>query len=68
MMKEMLQEMVNGYGFGISVEGLASEVYHQLRAQGSEPCIVNDRYIEVDGVTYQFRKTRAKGHWTVACF
>jgi len=68
MTKEMLQEMVNGYGFGISVEVLASEIYGKAKAQGFNPCIVNDRYIEVDGVTYQFRKTRSAGHWTVVSF
>lgn len=67
-MMNKLQEMVNNYGFGISVEELASAVYHKLAAAGFKPCIVNDRYIEVEGATYQFRKTRSKGHWTVAVF
>lgn len=67
-MLNKLQAVVNGYGFGISVEGLASNVYHELAAAGFHPCIVNDRYVEIEGVTYQFRKTRSKGHWTVVSF
>ena len=64
-MLNKLQDIVNKYGFGLSVRDMASIVYSELCAEGFEPCIVNDRYIEVDGVAYQFRKTRSKGHWTV---
>ena len=67
-MMNKLQDMVNKYGFGLSVKDLASDIYWELRAEGLNPCIVNDRYIEVNGVTYQFRKTRSKGHWTIATF
>lgn len=64
-MKNTIQNFVNGFGFGISVNELASKTYHKLSSLGFDPCIVNDRYIEVDGITYQLRKTRSKGHWTV---
>lgn len=67
-MLEKLQALVMGYGFGLSARDIASEVYWALEGQGFDPCIVNDRYIEIDGVTYQFRKTRSKGHWTVVSF
>ncbi len=67
-MLNKLQDMVNKYGFGLSVRDLASDIYWELKAEGFNPCIVNERYIEIDGVTYQFRKTRTKGHWTVASF
>ena len=67
-MMNKLQEMVNKYGFGLAVRDLASDIYWELRAEGLKPCIVNERYIEIDGMTYQFRKTRAKGHWTVVSF
>ena len=63
-MLEKIQGIINGYGFGITVQDLASELYWQLESEGFEPCIVNDRYLDVDGVTYQIRKTRSKGHWT----
>ena len=64
-MKEKLQEMVNGYGFGMYVRELVHEIYWRLVAEGYKPCTVNERYLEIDGVTYQFRKTRSKGCWTV---
>ena len=67
-MKNKLQEMVAGYGFGYSVTELVSRVYWSLVAEGLRPCVVNDRYLEIDGVTYQFRKTRSKGCWTVVEF
>lgn len=64
-MKDKIQAIVNNYGFGISVKELASKVYFQLVADGEHPYIVNDRYIGFDGVTYQLRKTKSKGTWTV---
>ena len=67
-MLKKIQNMVNCYGFGLSTKDIASEIYWQLEAQGFDPCIVNERYIEIDGVTYQFRKARTKGHWTVVSF
>lgn len=67
-MLNALQEMVNGYGFGITVEKLVREIYWALVADGKRPCIVNSRYLEIDGVTYQFRRTRSKGCWTVVEF
>ncbi|MGN1025511.1 MAG: hypothetical protein ACI4P4_03795 [Faecousia sp.] len=67
-MMNKLQQMVSGYGLGITVERLASDIYWQLVAEGEKPCIVNSRYIEIDGVTYQFRRTRSKGCWTVVEF
>lgn len=67
-MKNEIEKIVLNYGFGISVEELASRVYIELAAQGFAPCLVNDRYIEVNGTTYQLIKSRSKGHWTVREF
>lgn len=64
-MKDKLQDIVNYYGFGISVKELVSSVYRILSRTGEDVCIVNDRYLKVNGSTYQLRKTRSKGHWTV---
>lgn len=64
-MKNKLQEMVAGYGFGFSVQELVHRVYWSLVAEGLHPCVVNDRYLEIEGITYQFRKTRSKCCWTV---
>lgn len=67
-MREKIQAIVNNFGFGISVQELAEKVYWQLVADGENPCIVNDRYIEVNGANFQLIKARAKGHWVVKEF
>lgn len=67
-MKNTIEQITSKFGFGMSIEELASRVYVELAALGFTPCLVNDRYIEVDGTTYQLRKTRSKGHWTVREF
>lgn len=67
-MKNTIEQITSKFGFGMSVEELASRVYVELEALGFEPCLVNDRYVEVNGTTYQLRKMRSKGHWTVREF
>jgi hypothetical protein len=67
-MKTNIENIVNEYGFGISVKELVRIVYRELAAMGYSPYIVNDRYIGVDEVTYQLCKTRSKGHWTVKAY
>jgi hypothetical protein len=47
------------------VKELAAKVYWHLAQAGEHPCIVNERYIGVNGATYQIIKSKAKGHWTV---
>ena len=61
--KETIQNFIDGYGFRISVKDLADLTYTELRMAGFQPCIVNDRYIEVDGTTYLFSKSRKHGRW-----
>lgn len=46
-----LQNYIDGYGFGISVKELASKAYRHMEALGHEVCIINDRYLGVDGKT-----------------
>lgn len=67
-MKHIVEEIICKYGFGISVEKLADRVYVELASQGFSPCIMNERYIMVEGATYQLIKSRAKGQWTVKNF
>ena len=64
-MKAKIQEVISGYGFGISVKDLAKEVYRKLSMAGESVYIVNERYIGANGKIYQLRKTRTKGKWTV---
>lgn len=63
-----LQNFVNGYGLGISVEKLADKAYFQMEANGHDVCIINDRYLEMDGRRYQFTKSRKQGGWIVKEF
>lgn len=63
-----LQNFVDGFGFGISVEKLADKAYRQMELLGHDVCIVNDRYLEVDGTTYLFSKSRKHGRWIVKAF
>ena len=58
-----LQNYIEGYGFGISVKELAHRTYWFMKANGHKVCIVNDRYLEVDGTTYLFSKSRKHGRW-----
>lgn len=63
-----LQNFVDGFGFGISVEKLADKAYRQMALLGHDVCLVNDRYLEVDGTTYLFSKSRKHGKWIVKAF
>lgn len=61
--KSELQNFIDGYGFGISVERLADKAYNHMAAKGYEVCLVNERYLEVDGTTYLFSKSKKAGGW-----
>lgn len=63
-----LQNFVDGFGFGISVEKLADKAYTKMALLGHDVCLVNDRYLEVDGTTYLFSKSRKHGKWIVKAF
>ena len=63
-MKE-LQNYVDGFGFGISVKDLAIKAYWHMESNGHKVCIINDRYLEVDGTEYMFSKSKKQGHWVV---
>lgn len=61
--KETIQNFIDQYGFRISVKDLADMTYTELAMAGFEPCIINDRYIEVEGKTYLFSKSRKHNRW-----
>lgn len=63
-----LQNYIDGYGFGISVKELAHRAYRHMAGEGYDVCIVNDRYLEVDGTTYLFSKSRKNGRWIAKAF
>ncbi len=58
-----LQNFLDGFGFGISVEKLADKAYHHMAALGHKVCMVNELYLEVDGTTYLVSKSRKHGRW-----
>jgi len=62
---ESIISKVERFGIGMSVSELASKVYFMMVAEGFDPCIVNDRYLECNGQTYQFIKSRVNGCWKV---
>lgn len=63
-----LQNYIEGYGFGISVKELAHKAYWHMASNGHKVCIVNDRYLDVDGTTYLFSKSRKNGRWIAKAF
>ena len=63
-----LQNFIEGYGFGISVEKLAEKAYVYMELKGHDVCLINDRYLEVDGTTYLFSKSRKHGRWIAKAF
>jgi hypothetical protein len=58
-----LQNFLDLFGFGISVKELVSKAYFAMAVKGHKVCIVNDRYLEVDGTTYLFSKSVKYGGW-----
>jgi hypothetical protein len=63
-----LQNFVNGFGFGITVNELASKAYWHMKGLGHDVCIINDRYLEVDGSAYSFGKSQKQGRWIIKKF
>ena len=63
-----LQNYLNGFGFGISVEKLADKAYRHMESKGHRVCMVNERYLEVDGTTYLFSKSKKHGRWIAKAF
>lgn len=60
---ERLQEIINGYGFGISKKELIRTAYRILDSEGHDTYILNDLYIGIDGNEYQIIKSRKEDRW-----
>lgn len=60
-----LQNYINNYGLRTSLKELVSRAYWEMKAKGHEACVINDRYIEVDGKTYYFSRSKKAGHWVL---
>lgn len=63
--KEMkdLQRFVDQFGTGIGVKKLAEKAYRAMELAGHDVCILNDKYMIVDGAKYRFVKSN--GDWIV---
>jgi hypothetical protein len=49
-------------------EFIQSKVYWDLKTQGYNVCCLNERYIMMDGRSFQFRRNRKENRWTVREF
>lgn len=58
-----LQNFINGYGLGISKEKLIEKAYRQLESEGNDCCILNGRYIIINGEELQIIKSRKEDRW-----
>lgn len=63
-MKELLQKEANKYSLNVSKKELVNEVYNVIE----DCCIFNDIYLEVNGVKYQFIKSKKENKWIVKEF
>lgn len=63
-MIQKIQKFVDGYGIGMSKEQLADKVYRFLDRE-HDVCLINERYISVDGEEFQFIKSKAQSRWIV---
>lgn len=71
--EKALKDYVAMFGTGISVEKFVKKIYQYLMFMASEEmrekiAILNDRYLIVDGVKYQFIRRRSTGRWEVKTF
>lgn len=60
---ERLQEIIDGYGFGISKKKLIEKAYRVLDSEGHDTYIMNDLYIGIDGIEYQIIKSVKENRW-----
>ena len=63
-----LQKCLEGWGLGISVEKLVDKVYWIMAAHGHDVCMLNERYLIVDGQAYRFIKSRKNNCWIAKPF
>lgn len=61
-----VQNIANETQYNTNKVKFVSALYFNLVAAGLKPCIVNDKYIELDGVSYHFINNRRCRNYTVA--
>lgn len=62
-----LQNFVDNYGFGISKEKLVEKAYWNL-CSDHDCCIINEKYIGIDGKEFQLIKSKKQNRWIVKEF
>ena len=62
---DMIQNFVDQWGIGMSVEKLADKVYWFAAAQGCDAHAINTRYVSVNGESFRFIKSKKQGRWIV---
>lgn len=62
---EKIQNFINNWGLGLSVQDLVDKVYRHMEAEGHQCYTLNERYIGVDDVEYRFIKSRKENRWIV---
>ena len=65
---EKIQQIANETRYSSNKVDFVSDLYWNLHYMGMNPCLVNDKYIEIDGVTYQFTCNRREMSYTVSIF
>ena len=63
-----LQNFVDQFGLGISKEKLVNKAYYAMEALGYNVCILNEKYLVINGINYQFIKSRKEARWIVKAF
>lgn len=69
-MKELLQKEADKYGFTINKKSLANKIYWAVKVgnMNLDTCIINDKYLKINGVYYQFIKSHKENRWIVKEF
>ena len=65
---QILQQHLEPHHIREKVERVVKRVYWSLRDAGYNTCILNDRYLVVDGKSYQLRRNRQINSWTAKEF
>lgn len=65
MEKKMIEDFVANFGTGISVEKMASMVYWNLFDKVDDACIVNTKYVKLNGKEFQLIRRKSKCMWEV---
>lgn len=66
--KNTIQHYVDNFGLGISKEALVDKVYWFMYNLKYDVCVINGRYLDVNGNEYQFIKSKKNYRWIVKEF